>query len=928
MRKWLMALLVLPAVAFATLGASAVPAAATDTAYIEVAGFDDYINDVLSEESRNSIYQANAYLPLNRWSGMPLHSRLNQWNVLGAGINGLTRSMSGVVLTAGNQVWGAATSWTQAASGMSTFNGAFGYQVDRLTGVLGQAFVSSPVLLGLLVGVFIMTVLWRRMRSRNVPVLGRAIQGTIVLAIIAFTSSQAALGTQQPFTGEYKPRPLSPVWIASALSNAIDSAAGSIATPLMGVMRNTSDELAGGVLGDGGRWSCNALLDATFAKSDESIIKGTAGVMAVTKVLNTMWSQSAPPVYRLMQFGENKYAEHVWCRQLERSASANADSSARLLIRAVTGQNGNDLTAIGLVHPSQPLLVSTSNNDLNDRMMVAWAACAPKVTKPTGPGSFTVRAGFSKKSGLGGDNGTWITGQNCWDVWQAGDEARALEVSGAFDVWGDTADTLKVSTDPDVVNFLNTLHAADTVSVFGGSVSAAIYLIGALFSALIFGLLALVVIGAKIFMNLMLALVFLVMIAALFRQDSIATSLSGPASRFLGVAFFSFGASLVLTVVGTMSLMIVGFGTSLFGAPGTAGHLIWVAVSPLIAVISVHLLFTRVLRKPSPVTARGALAWGVAGGAAGGAIANAVANRVSGATKAGARNVADHAAAATLGKSKMGSMLLNERQQRLARGAGDAGPRRANEAGEDTAAAQGGVGARERNKVAREAKREWVSNNTLRGRTMQSLRDRFAPDRDAQLETLREAMRAAQAQIPDGAGEPARHPMADLLRNPDAVGRTNDGFEEFGGLGGFMLAPGEEPTVGTWIDRLTWDDLTPEGRVEATHEHLTKLREQRRAAREAAKTSGPATTAGDVLRGAAGAAVPLVVGATIAGPAGIAAVGGYQALSAISRGRERRSAERDTFIQAAVASHVKAAEKAANKAEPLSKRPESPKEKE
>lgn len=851
MRKFLI-LLLLPIVTFLGIGAAAMPtsAIADTSSIVQVSAVSQTSTAVLpmrptlcplgdcgmveqTEEERNESYAKSFYIPVNRWDSMGFHTRLNWFNPVNAANSASGRAITSGLIQTGSGVWGMASDWTRSATTFDVLNGAFGYQVDKLVGVMGNALLANPVIFAAIFVIVVVGALWRALRSRGTRPWGKALQAGIVMALIAVLTTQAAAGTNGDLNGDYKPRAGSPVWIAASLTGAIDQVAGTIVTPIMEGTRNANNSVRN--TPEAG-WSCDATLESLFDLT--TMYTGpTAGAEAVTVVVNSLWAETALPTYAAIQFGNNNpYAESVYCHQLERQTDADASTKLRVVSQATLGSPLHDNATMALAPKSGPLWTVSSDNEVNDRMLIALAACAPTTT--TGGTTYTVRTGWTTKTGTEGNGDTWVTPADCAMAFSAKNDEEIKGNGDPFNVGGESEDAHKVTSDARVYNFLEALHGSDGGAVFGGVASAAVYLVGSLVGGAVFGVLGLVVMGAKIVMLIMVAMLFIVLILSLFRRDSFSQSLAGPSQKFLGAAIFAFGSTLLLTVLGTFTLIIATIGGGFFG-PGTLGSLMWIAVSPVMAVIAVHFIFTKMLRMPSPVSPRGALAWGTAGGAIGGALGTAATSRLMNRGAGMGSRAMDALGAKTLGKSKATSWMMNRNQREMARGAGDAGTRQglgqpamgASEAASaggaalgtgaaGAAAAAGQLTRAETRSARREARREWRADNPgVSRRAFEGIKGKWSNHNENRMSALRAAAANGQfsdgrggAGLPDGIGAEAAF-LKQGAGNRVSLANASD-FD----MDNFMAQPGDTVGAIDSRDAASWSDLSSQGKRAATRE--------------------------------------------------------------------------------------------------------------
>lgn len=859
MRK-LLTLLLLPIIALTTMGAALLlpaeaSAVATPTSIAQVHEASVAATDVhqkplddwdpaLSPEERDAAYASSIYLPTNRWTDMSYHSRVNWWNPVEASNAATARSVAGMMMNGGNAVWKVAADMSRVAMEFKPFDSALGFQIDKISGVIGKAITGQPVLFALIITFLLVVVMWRAMKRPGTRPFGKLLQSAVVFGLIMMMGTQAAAGTSSEPTNTYKPLAGSPVWIAGAVTGTIDNMAGAAVAGVMDGMLpiiTNADQTNAAAHG----WSCSAVVQGALDAAASNATP-TSGAKAVNVSMNSMWISTAYNAYAVIQFGDsNPFAKDVACRQLERTTDMAAYSRSRLLSQSVYGtmydvSASSPQTNTPFKSMNVPMLQSTGDNEANDAAMVAWAACAPSNNTAS---SFRVRGAWDKVG---------ITPSGCAEAFAAEDAEKMKSAGGgAFNI--EDTDAVRAKTeDAAVINFISTLHGKDAGAALGTVTSSIVFLIGALIAAGVFGAMSLAVFGSKLFMLLLVAALFLILVVSLFKNEAMGETMRQPAFRFLGVTVFAFGATLLLALVATVSLIIASL-SSMLGPAGALGPMMWVSFSPLLAVIATHFLFTKLFKIPSPMTAKGALAWGTAGGAVGAAVGSGVASRMQNRGAAAGRALGRKA----LGSNKYTSWMVgNGRGGAMARkGAGDAGSRKsdafmgedltsqqiseqlgagegaarpgaggASAAGAGTAAAAAAAAAaatkflsQDRKKEAiRDAKKQWRQENpNALSRGITDLRNKLEARNDARANALMNAANGGDVDEASMLSASARGKVA-LINRP--------------AMDSFLMAPGEESSV-AGIPAAKWADLSPAGKAAAAKLAATNAR----AAKEAEK---------------------------------------------------------------------------------------------
>ena len=168
------------------------------------------------------------------------------------------------------------------------------------------------------------------------------------------------------------------------------------------------------------------------------------------------------------------------------------------------------------------------------------------------------------------------------------------------------------------------LHGDTVTNAIGVSFA---YFITALIMLIVLGVLAVGVIIAKVMVVVMAALSLLIIPWAAFSPDG-TQKLARFAKFGLGAMVYSFALQfiLILVTVVTAFLARVGFAA---GGSGSIGSVIWAGRSPILAIVLIKFLFSKILRAPDPLKPSTAMAFGGAMGATGGLATGGALDRLS-----------------------------------------------------------------------------------------------------------------------------------------------------------------------------------------------------------------------------------------------------------------------------------------------------------
>ena len=364
---------------------------------------------------------------------------------------------------------------------------------------------------------------------------------------------------------------------------------------------------------EGGSLSCNTYLKNLHDAYTRSYGGSAASNLqaAIPLTLSSMWENSGMVAWRNAQFGaENPYSIQMYCRQLENIAGAK-----------VTLPPGTQGTPADLAN-TQFALSGVSSPGANkdsaawvmpgglevDRAMVAWAACR----SADGGATWTVDPGWAQTKG---DNNP-ITKDNCKDWWTKpllGDNSFSPSKTG-FN-WEDNQSAIaqNAAGQPGVQNFLLNWHGNANSAA---TVVALTFAASSLIILLVFGVLALAIIIAKVAAIVMILVALLVLLIALIPSKGDSNKALAFGKFYVGLTIFAFGIQFLFALISLVTGFLVIAGANQFGA-GSILSMIWTGFAPVTAVVVLHLIFTKVLKMPSPFKPSAALAYGTAVGGIG-----------------------------------------------------------------------------------------------------------------------------------------------------------------------------------------------------------------------------------------------------------------------------------------------------------------------
>jgi len=560
-------------------------------------------------------------LPVNRWHDATtrLHSRLGQnaWDDIDAKIQ--RNGTYPVLMSLGNSMWAGATSMTSAAVKMDVVAAA-GETADKAAATVGNSLISSGIV-ALIAIIAIVSALWKAARGQGAsPWMSMAKTVAIVGVFVAMMNGASASTT---VAGAFVPGTFSPGWFVVTTNEVIASLASAPAVALSVTDGSAGFTYAPDSTGD---LSCReyvTYLKQQYAPGDAA----SKMTKSIPLVMSGMWEATGMEVWGAAQFGANNpYGDYMYCRLLELQAGETASQQRYLASKAsnnpAAAYTGDKASAVGSM-AWQP-----SSGDEIDRMMVAWAEC-----RPNPAGDWTLAAGWEKASSSNGI----ATSSSCKDWWTQ--NAAYLPGSGtAFDdkgsafQWASSQDVLSGTVDaPEAGNFVLTLQGQDSASAAPLAMLYS-YVASSLIMMVIFGMIAVAIVVAKITAIVMMVATVFVLLMSLWPGKDTST-VTKFFAKYVGMSLFVFGIQLIFALITLFTSVLIKAGNDMFGA-GSMMAMIWTGMAPVIAVLAIHQIF-KLLKIPSPVSVSGAKQWGAAasggalGGAAGGALGQGVSRQMN-----------------------------------------------------------------------------------------------------------------------------------------------------------------------------------------------------------------------------------------------------------------------------------------------------------
>lgn len=622
---------------------------------------EDYSDKIVAADSATG-----QLLPLNRWAGTMggFHTRRNF--SITQPFESAQLFIGGTLMGWSNTLWVLAASLvaTAATADMTTAGSA---QLDRIAATVGEGIIGSAGGASIAV-IFIVFVLgaslWTARREGMMAIVRQVGTRLLVIALISIFITGSRASTGGGTTGvAYSPGKFSPAWITRQIDDAIGTVASAITeAPLKAVMAQQKRETQNDPL------SCQAMINAM--RKDYMSKTGQAGQVgaAMPLAMSMIWESVGPKAWSMVQFGASPevqpYSERSWCHVVEMMSNHPRSEHVRLVDRA--GAKGARADAMAF---------DDSNDTKIDIAAVGWAACTMRGGGSFDPGHVTTSKGAKQNPAYFSNTCAGMLGncdlpKACQEWWnppsmiqKAETAVKSMPVIGwvanfldptadaKFDWWDDNGKIKKEVKDPGAAEYIISLHGAGNP---GAPVSAGVtYLFSGLCVFVTFALLALAIIASKLILFIMGVAIFFLLAATLIPTVNTGEKLKQLAKAWLSFSMISAIALTLMAMLLIITQAIIAMGETMLSGSGVF-LILWVGMSPMLAILAVNFLFKKVFKLPNMFTPKGALAW--AGSVAGiGGATLAGSGMASRALSRGLHSLERRAQTKALGKAISGS---------------------------------------------------------------------------------------------------------------------------------------------------------------------------------------------------------------------------------------------------------------------------------
>ena len=665
-------------------------------------------------------------LPVNRWSDASsdmFSALLSQHHLQNAQDQMSRETFAGGMLQFGNTLFKSATEFTTFAANFCFLDKAGG-SIDNIVGSIGKKIFSSEVMAFVIVALLIFAF-WSSRRSGSFD-FKTILTKLAVIALILFMSIQSTKSTGggadkgvEAGSG-YKPAVGSFGWTLVTANNTLGAIMSAPAAMFENGINGEKDVYgqARDISGNKNPLSCSVYVKAMRKEFKDNYPQNVYGMNAgMPLMMDSMWQEMGLRAFRTSQFGYNlpnpenadiAYDDQAWCRLLEWNAgipgtvgydsavSFNKDTSGMSQDANPIPLNSGDLenglsqrhtfwkAGLGDSLPTAPGInmngtvtgksegderwptawqgVAFNPGTTNEwqRSLISWSACELIEGEPAGKSeSWKIRGDFKQvfeEAKFMEQCASWFRGES---------DAKKFE----FPTTKSEIDSkiAKEDGNPALAKYIATLNGNDNQQSIA---SAGVYAVSSTISSAAFYVFS----GIEVIAKILLGFLIVGLFAGLFMlalpkgvPSGLFKTLKMGVSVILVTTFFGF----LLSVIALLSRLMQSLGGS-FLVEGSIIHLIWMGLTPVVAIVSLHFVF-KLCNVPSPFTLKGASQWATAGKS--GLIGGAVGAGLGQMSRGGRRMLSRSDRRALRGGSRKSSMLtrIKNRGNRSVAGEGRVG---------------------------------------------------------------------------------------------------------------------------------------------------------------------------------------------------------------------------------------------------------------
>ncbi|GAA2040451.1 hypothetical protein GCM10009720_21080 [Yaniella flava] len=586
---------------------------------------------VAGEEIDAEERASSELLPINRWSESTSNFYTNiDEGMFDLNMERMTReNIAGTMFSIASTIWAGTTSTSIWATAFCPIDAMAGH-VDEAVGDFGNLLFNEggAALITLLLIGLIGMALWNSRRGTGFQVAWKELLGkiaVIALLVLMVRGSMAA-------TEDQHGNGLSPANIVLTTNEVVSNLATIASDGLMSI----SEDAGYAQKGNGSpTLSCQVAVHSLneMYRTTHMMTDGAGDLAAsIPLMLSNSWVETGYMMWMRAQFGpiqgsmedtpQNHAACYVldWTSGLPQSSADRSDieSRADLMGTVLRGGYDNGEFASGAMSLTGAIQDAESDVDRIDRQvnriiapesaeeehkaMMFLSICEPGDTIGVNEGFWTPRDGFKDELGL--------TSEDCHTAWNAddGDTASGDYHPKNLDPFempnnkGDVFDELGQGAP--MADYVNHVNGSQPIGAVG---SAGIMMISSVILFVVFGFISLMVVLVRAALILVIIYLFVMALKALITKDSFQPLLKA-AKLLIGTALLAVFVMMLYGMIVAISSLMNNVGSGFMGM-GSIPYLLWVTITPGMAILLLHFLF-KWAKLPSPMTPTGAKAWG------------------------------------------------------------------------------------------------------------------------------------------------------------------------------------------------------------------------------------------------------------------------------------------------------------------------------
>lgn len=571
-----------------------------------------FFSDTSNKEKLGSQTWSSRLLPLYRWDNATTtifnNVAGNQMSNAQANSHAI---INGGVMAVGNGEFSMTTTLARTASDFDFLDVA-GYYVDLSFAKIGEMLLNGFV--GLTVVAAIVIAAWRYYRrgGAGVSLFSLLLKPLILVVVFVVLTSGAQDTVKDGKTNDAKPGTGSPWWVGKTLTTSVET----LADPVQGLVTETLEPFHPNSE-DGYHEKVNSCWAQRQSMQDayKHYAKKAGGNASTAQTISAMWENTGLMAWMTSQYGTDMdtYESRTYCRLLDDLGNIPANE------RYLAPLEDHDLT------PTSTAPWGTySDPQERSTNQFYWAACTLNEDD-----EWTISAAWKRALGKDAEHvkcDDWYNKPYKSENLTGDDNVLTPSTEGQGEI------NSQFKADPGVNGFVQRFMGYDRG---GFQTMTLFYLLAATLTMFAFGLISVLILGAKV----MLVVALIALIAAILKDVlpfATASAVKETALTFVGATIVSVFASLIFIVVTMIASVLTAGGLELLGR-GSLAAMLWTGFAPILAIVVLHIMFTKWFKKPSPFTPSGAMAWagGKPTGEAFGEGANALTGGGGGAGKGG-----------------------------------------------------------------------------------------------------------------------------------------------------------------------------------------------------------------------------------------------------------------------------------------------------